>query len=169
MSTRILIFTVGMVLLLFGALIAAVLVKLNNQNLSISTINVNSSFHNFMVNLSFEVIYMKFLNFYQYINATPMASIMYSSAANYVNITTSMDNLVVNFEIGSITQTWNTLTCNTTSGNFILGTENNFLTVSDFIQNPVTNLIASNISAFKFPPYLSGQTLPLSSTSCLFF
>jgi uncharacterized membrane protein (DUF485 family) len=80
-----------------------------------------------------------------------------------------MDALVVNFDIGAITQTWNTLTCNATSGSFVLGTENSFLTVSDFIQNPVTNLMATSASAFNFPPFLSGQKRPLASNPCLYF
>jgi hypothetical protein len=168
-ATRILVFTFGMILLLLGALLAAILIKLGNQNLSLSTININSAFNSFLLTVANEVSVMKSINYDVFTGNTYLAGILFNVAAGGVNITTAMDNLVVNFNINSITQTWSTLTCNTTSGGFILGSENNFLTVSDFVQNPVTNLVASNLSAFKFPPFLSGQALPLSSTSCLFF
>jgi hypothetical protein len=116
-----------------------------------------------------QVTAMKKVNYNAYTNNTALAARMFSVAAGKVNITSAMDNLVVNFEIGSITQGWNTLTCNATSGKFIMGTENNFLTISDFIQNPVTNLIATSASALNFPPFLRGQTLPMGSSPCLYF
>lgn len=112
---------------------------------------------------------MKKVNYNTYTNNSYLSAIYFSVAAGMVNITSAMDNLVVNFEIGSITQTWDTLTCNATSGNFVMGTESNFLTISDFIQNPVTNLMATSASAFNFPPFLAGQTLPMGSTPCLYF
>lgn len=162
-------FTVVVVALLLGALLATALIKLNNQRVSLSTININSAFNQFLLTVTNQVVAMKYLNYYQYTNNATMASRFFSTAASNVNITTAMDNLVVNFDITAITQTWSTLSCNTTTGVYVVGTENNFLTVSDFIQNPVTNLLALTTSSFKFPPYLSAQTLPQSSTSCLYF
>jgi hypothetical protein len=41
LSGRIIIFTIGMVVLLLGALLAAALVKLNNQKSALSTVNIN--------------------------------------------------------------------------------------------------------------------------------
>ena len=43
------------------------------------------------------------------------------------------------------------------------------MTVSDFIQNPITNLVALPTSSFNFPPNLAAQSFPLASTQCLFF
>jgi hypothetical protein len=168
-SGRITLFTIGMVALLLGALLAAVLVKINNRNLALATVGVNSAFNNFLMLVTGQVGVMKKVNYNAYTNNTTLANIMFGVAAGMVNITSAMDSLVVNFEIGAITQTWNTLTCNASSGKFVLGTENSFLTVSDFIQNPVTNLMATSAAAFKFPPFLSGQTLPLGSSPCLYF
>lgn len=158
-----------MVALLLGALLAAALVKLNNQRLALATVSVNSAFNNFLMMMVGQVSSMKKVNYNAYINNTALANTMFGMAAGMVNITSAMDSLVVNFDIGTITQTWNTLTCNASNGKFILGNENSFLTISDFIQNPVTNLMATSASAFKFPPFLSGQTLPLGSNPCLYF
>jgi hypothetical protein len=168
-STRIIIFTVITILLLLGVLLAGALIKLSNQNTSLNIININKSFNTFLLTVSREIYAMKMLNFHEYSNNTNLGTIFYGVAAGYVNITTAMDKLVINFDISSITQTWSTLSCNSTGGNFALGAENNFLTVSDFIQNPVTNLLASPATAFKFPPNLSGQTKPLGANQCLYF
>ena len=162
-------FTIAMAVLLLAALLAAALIKASNQDLSLATVRINSSFNQFMMMLTGQVVTMQRVNYLAYTNNTEMATALFQFAPALANITAAMDNLVVNFDINSITQTWNTLTCNATSGRFILGNENSFLTVSDFIQNPVTNLLATKVAAFSFPPFLSAQTLPMGSSPCLYF
>lgn len=162
-------FTIAMVVLLLGALLAAALIKANKQDLTLATVRINNSFNKFMIMLARQVDTMKKVNYLAYTNNTELATNMFRLASQMVNITVAMDNLVVNFDINSITQTWSTLTCDATSGIFILGNESSFLSVSDFIQNPVTNLMATSVAAFRFPPFLSGQTLPMGSSPCFYF
>lgn len=45
LSGRILIFTIGMVIVLLGALLAASLVKINNKNSALLTVSINSAYN----------------------------------------------------------------------------------------------------------------------------
>lgn len=112
---RILTFTILIVLLLFGILIATVLVKLSNQNMYLNTLSINTAFNKFMMTVSKDVYFMKIVNFYQFSNNTFLANYFFGILASNINITSNMDQLVVNFDINSITQTWNTYTCGTNS------------------------------------------------------
>ena len=49
LSGRILIFTIGMVIVLLGALLAASLVKINNKNSALLTVSINSAYNQFMM------------------------------------------------------------------------------------------------------------------------
>lgn len=50
-----------------------------------------------------------------------------------------------------------------------MNNQSNLLTVSDFIQNPVTNLVASPIANLKFIPYFKALSLPLTSSQCQYY
>lgn len=110
-----------MAILLVASLLAAIFIKLNNQNVYLNTIKVNTAYNDFILLMTSSVTTMKSLNYYMFTNNTSLGNVFYNITAGYVNITSAMDNLVVNFDISAITQTWNTLTCNTTSGDYFLG------------------------------------------------
>ncbi len=91
----------------------------------------------------------KLLNYYAFTNQTVPAALTFSLLKNYTNISATMDTLVSSFTISTISQAWTTFACNT-NGSFTVGNQTNFLTVSDFMQNQITNLVATNITNFNF-------------------
>ena len=102
-TNRILAFTIIIVLLLLAVLIAAILVKLSNQDTYLNTLSINTAFNKFLMTVSRAIFFAKLLNFYQLNNNAFMANVFLNYLANSVNITSTMDQLVVNFEIGAIT------------------------------------------------------------------
>lgn len=95
---RILSFTFIIVVLLFAVLIAAILVKLNNQNTYLNTLSINAAFNKFMMTVTKAIYAMKMLNFYSYSKNTYLATVFLTgNVASNVNITSTMDQLVVNF------------------------------------------------------------------------
>ncbi len=61
-----------------------------------------------------------------------------------------MDNFLINYDIPTLSQNWNTFTLNS-KANYSINTQNNFLAVSDHIISPITNLNSANSSNYKFP------------------
>lgn len=61
------------------------------------------------------------------------------------------------------------MNCVTETGTFKLNNQSNLLTVSDFVQNPVTNLVAGSIANLKFIPYFNALSKPLSASQCQYF
>lgn len=90
-------------LLLFGIIIAAMLVKVSKQDMYLSTLNINSAFHAFLMAVSKAVYTVKVVNYYQFSNNPFFANFFLAGLSSYNNITSLMDRLVVNFDIGSIT------------------------------------------------------------------
>lgn len=112
---RILAFTFIVVLVLLGLLIAAIIVKQNNQDTYQKALNINTSFNTFMIAVVRAVFSVKFLNFYSFSKITSIANVFLGYFRYFSNIINLMDQLVVNFDINAITQTWNTFTCGTNS------------------------------------------------------
>jgi len=79
-----------------------------------------------------------------------------------------MDNLVINFDVSTISQNWNSFRCNSNNGSFSLNQEINFLTISDFLQNTFINLITFPVNSFAFPISMHYQLPPLTGAECLF-
>jgi len=108
------------------------------------------------------VTYAKLINIKAYQNNTQVAKTQLNILNNLTNINPIMDQLVVNFNIVPITQTWSYFNWNN-NGSFQVGQEGNFLTVSDFIQNPLTNIITQSISSLSFPIARQYMSLPLTT------
>lgn len=165
---KIIIFTILIIILLIAIFLATVFVKLNNQKTYLNTITYNKLFNTLIFSISNTIYNFKMANFYQYTANTTLAPAYLALASKYSNVSRAMDNFVINFDVNSITETWSTLYCSS-NNTFALGNENNFLTVSDFIQNPLTNLINLNISSFNFAPNLNAQKTPLGGIQCFYY
>jgi len=51
-------------------------------------------------------------------NNTAYANLFFQAIQSQTGIISAMDNLVVNFDISSITQSWISFSCNTNNGTF---------------------------------------------------
>jgi len=123
---------------------------------------INTDYNSFMLLMARAVTYAKLINIKAYQNNTQVAKTQLNILNNLTNINPIMDQLVVNFNIVPITQTWSYFNWNN-NGSFQVGQEGNFLTVSDFIQNPLTNIITQSISSLSFPIARQYMSLPLTT------
>jgi len=71
------------------------------------------------------------INGYQ--NKTSSASYNFNDMKSLPDISQAMDSLVSNFNIDLITQYWQYFSCNANNGTFSVDSENNFLTIADYV------------------------------------
>lgn len=89
------------------------------------------------------------LNMYQKSSSTiATANYMFKSLQTQPLVGQTMDNFLYVFDIPSVSQNWNTFAVSNKAIN--LGSENNFLAVSDNVINPITNLLTANVSSLNF-------------------
>ena len=93
--------------------------------------------------------------------------ILFSQFALFSEIIPSLDNLVKNFKINDILQDWPVLKCNKNMGIITETRQNNLLSIADYIQNPVTNLISAR--DFQFSMDKNSSKVPFTTTQCNYF
>ena len=129
----------------------------------------NNKDHRFIMQVTRAGLRLKLANTYENTNQAQTAANEQSLLSSLTNINALMDSMLAFYEVGSITELWTTFDCNAQSTSLHVSTEKNFLTISDYIQDPLTNLAASSASALNFDMVLSNSTPPLTAHQCQFW
>ena len=129
----------------------------------------NNKDHRFIMQVTRAGLRLKLANTYENTNQAQAAANEQSLLSSLTNINALMDSMLAFYEVGSITELWTTFDCNAQSTTLHVSSEKNFLTISDYIQDPLTNLATAPASALNFDMVLSNSTPPLTAHQCQFW
>lgn len=120
-TRRVVIFILVLALLYTGSVLTSVFLKRSNASTYLKAATVNTNYNVFMLMITRAATYLKLINLNAYQNETAVAARQFAALGGFTTINKAMDDLVVNFNISLITQTWKYFACNANNGTFTVG------------------------------------------------